>query len=817
MPIPEVLIIPHLYVRGWGGQPIENQTSNAWFVNSKAVPLNQRLSLIQALETRFTDPDTCMVAYAPVNPDHTTWPRLLKPSLLLYPTVDATAPMLTTLLIDIDHDNHTPPPDGWVDSLLDKMPDDLRATISWYRTPNGMRLVAIPQEPVPLRLADSYTRAAHHMLEGLGIPTDGGTVDWTRLFRVPRAGNREYPMDLAAVRSGTPIAWHPEVLEEADCQMIGTAVFRTHAEADKFANEYKLTKDALRPLTKLHPNLADGLYHKTLSAAVGDRHKVLMHAALAIVSTYHTTDPVVPYRMLIDVARVMGKADAEVFGMCQWAAAGWDGMVMADREEQKTATSRAARAMGVTPTEVSRRLIIDLGAEQFVWDEGMERYTSGCSHTHQVLTTVDQSCPMLVADWFGSFADVMRAHSTKARKLVYTYNEGQAGFDTTTETMYVPVCRPDARLEPRFDAGVQGWLEALFDKDDGSPYYEPVMDWLAALPSLDMPVCALYIDGPPSVGKGLLTYGIARIWSRECRTVPYEELLEDFNETLTWSPIVYADEKVPHGKQQDSSVFRRMVGNSSFRINAKFKSPAVVEGYPRIIITANNAEALTFREDLDPNDINALRLRLGYVKVGSKGEGYLKALAKSRGMASARHMADAWRADGVIAQHILYLAQTRDFTPGSRFLVEGWDSPLIKHLPSNVGSAGLIMDLVIAAMMHPRPMRCVRWLDNHVYINNQYIAEEWDMLMPGERMPLSNSRMKALKSLSGGETRRLDIETGGSKRAQPRYWGVPADVVAQAAAERNQCDAQFVLDQCARTSEDGQDVNADAHETVLAL
>jgi hypothetical protein len=296
--------------------------------------------------------------------------------------------------------------------------------------------------------------------------------------------------------------------------------------------------------------------------------------------------------------------------------------------------------------------------------------------------------------------------------------------------------------------------------------------------------------------------------------------LEDFNETLTWSPLVYADEKVPHGKQQDSSVFRRMVGNSSFKINAKFRSPAVVEGYPRIIITANNADALTFREDLDTNDIDALRLRLGYVKVTDGGEKYLKDTAKAQNQPSARHMADRWRRDGIIAQHILWLSQHREFTPGSRFLVEGWDSPLINHLPTKVGSAGMIIEAIVAAMQSTKrtPSVAIRWFEDTVFVCNPTLAEEWEDIMPGEKMPNSNGRTRALKSLAAGAIKRLDVETHSNKRLQKRYWAIPSDVVAQAAEERNLADKSFILDHAARVDET-EDVEfvIDNEETVLAL
>jgi hypothetical protein len=796
----ETLIVPHLYIRSWTGAPIDNKTSTELFCGQKAIPLLQRMSLLAALETRFPDPDTCLVGYCTNDPDAATFPRLASSALVLYSTNTPGAPTLNTLFIDIDHENHTPPPEGWVESILAKLSDDWTPSLNWYRTPNGMRLVFPLANPVEISLAGSFLEQAHEAFHAMGVPTDKGTCDWTRLFRAPRAGGKTYPMNLDALKAGRTLSWMPPTLTPASPTAVGHAVSRTLSDAIQHSAEVKVTRDALKLFAKAYPELSDQIYHKTLTTHIGDRHRLLLETALKLVTVYQTNDPLVPYRLLSAAAKSMGKEESEVFKICEWAASAFDGFRTVDKEERRTATQRAAKAMGVPGHEVARRLVVDLGSEQFVWDEGRERYSSGCSHQHQVLTAADQLCPTLLSDWYSSFAEIMRAHSTKARRLVYTYIPERGGFDSTTETMYVPVCRTDASLLPKFNADVQGWLEALFDKGE-SPYYESVMDWLAALPQLDMPVCALYIDGPPSIGKGLLAFGLARLWSRECRTVPYEELLEDFNETLTMSPLVYADEKVPHGKQQDSSVFRRMVGNSAFRINAKHRSPAVVEGYPRIIITANNSEALTFREDLDPNDINAIRLRLGYAKVSDAGQKYLIALAKSQGAPSARHMADRWRVDGVIAQHVLWLSQNREFTPGSRFLVEGWDSPLIRHLPTNIGSAGLLVDAIVSAILSGRYRESIRWFDGHIFLSNPSLAAEWEDLMPNERMPLSNSRMKAMRALSGGASRRLDIPTYSARRVQKMYWEIPAQTIAHAAEDRGLASASFILDACARVND----------------
>jgi hypothetical protein len=816
--IPEILVIPHLYVKGWTGAPVTGTTGSEWFIGTKSVPLCEKMSLLTALETNFKGADTCMVGYAPVAED--VYPRMLKPALVRFAANDPTAPQLTTLLIDIDHENHTPPPPEWAEAQVALLDETWKAACSWYRTPNGMRLVFVPKEPVPLRYADSYINQAHRILQDFGIKTDDGTSDWTRLQRMPRAGGRTYPMDLTALREGRVHTWHPVMTEvdEAAPKSIGHAVNRTEASAQAHVREFKLTKDMLRQLSKVDPELADNIYHGTFHAEVGDRHKLLLAAAMTIVTVYETIDPLVPFRMLHDAALRLEKNATEVWNLCIWACSAFDGIKKAEKDERATAEQRAAKLMGVSPSQVASHLIIDLGAEQFVWDEGRGTYTSGCTHQHQVLTAVDKHCQVLTEDWFSSFSEVMRAHSTKAKRLVYTYTPDQAGFDANTETMYIPVCQPDRALTPKFNADVQGWLEALFNKGT-SPYYESVMDWLAALPQLDMPVCALYIDGPRSVGKGLLTYGIARLWSKECRVMPYSELLNDFNESLTQTPLIYADEKVPSGKQQDSSVFRQMVGNSSMRINIKYRSVAIIEGYPRIIITANNAEALTFKEDLTMSDIDALRLRLGYVEVGPEGEEYLKRTAEAQGFPSARHMADGWKADGLIAQHILWLAQNRDFTPGSRFLVEGWDSPLIRHMPTNVGSAGLIVDAVVAAMTSTKRKvwESVRWVDGHIYVNNQILADEWDELCRGERMPLSNGRMKALKSMSGGNSRRFDITTGGGQRSQRHYWAIPADVIAQVADDRKLADRLFILELAARTDEGVYINQEEDHEVLFGL
>jgi hypothetical protein len=309
----------------------------------------------------------------------------------------------------------------------------------------------------------------------------------------------------------------------------------------------------------------------------------------------------------------------------------------------------------------------------------------------------------------------------------------------------------------------------------------------------------MYVNGPPSVGKQMLGLGLSRIWSRESVYVPYEEMTGDFNSTLKKSPLIWADEKVPQDafRANDSSLFRRLVGNTGFSVNEKYRVPATMLGYTRVLITANNADALAIREELDRYDIEAIQTRLGYVECDEKPRAVLEKLA---GGGSTREYTDDWVAGGKLAEHVLWLEQNRDVTPGNRFLVPGWESDLTRGLPTRVGSASSICSVLATAIVADVDTDAVRWFEGKVYSNTNLLRKNWTRIMghAQDNVPSETAVTKALRSMSQGESRRLSRRMGDGR---VRYWELDAELVGEVARRRNICDSGDIVAAAGRDSE----------------
>lgn len=760
-------IIPRMRTRAWYGTlPVD-------------VPTHRVVTVEEALTTRFKG-EALMTPYAPTNGDE-HMPRLAKASLA-YWAARPKEPMPTVgvVPVDIDHANHTTPPDDWHERIVARVQDPH----GWYRTPHGLRLIFYPREPVRLDVANDYIRQLHDRLDAWGIETDPVTRTWYRLQMLPLVlGRPELPSDYSQLR---PLDWHPSQLTADPPNAIGPIVDRTQpADVTR-----RLTKSYLAALSDRC--LREDIYAGRLSAPVGHRHATLLKAAGTIVREYDTEDPLVPYELLYESAQNMGKPTDELWRLCEWAAAQHSGAKIERRESREDLVTTSAESMQISPSRVANRLIIDTGQERFVWDEERQEYSTGYTQTNQLLGALKRHCPELAAaplafDW--PTPQILKYHSVVADEVVYTYGDEHRGYDQTTYKFYQPVARRDKRIRPVYHGEVHEWLCELF-----GDHANHGLNWLASVPELMRPTCGLYIQGKASIGKQLLALGIARLWSPESRTTPYMELLNEFNAGLKYSPLIWADEKVPQDafKNNDSSVFRQIVGNTSIRIRDLYRSPAVLDGYPRLLITANNEDALAIREDLDQQDIEAIQMRIGYIDANASAADMLARLG-------GREYTEAWVKGGALAEHTLWLHENREYEPGDRFLVEGWESPLTQSIATRVGSAGVIGEVIAHAIASSTRSDAVRWYKGSVYVNAQSLQANWSTVYRREdRAPSSNSMLKALRTLSKGQQSRL---TAMYSDARPRYWRIDAEIIAEIADRRGVTDPSEIRNAANRPEE----------------
>ena len=769
-----VLVFDRLSVKSWAG----SDTLDA--------PKFPSLPLAEALELR-TPGELLIVGYGTVSGD--LFPRLNKAALCRFPRDPEI--QLTTLLVDIDYEEHQVPPDDWHEEVLEKCP----FPCNWYRTPHGMRLFWPLEETVDLIEADSAIAWTHKQLNEAGIQTDLGTTDWTRMQRCPHALGLDLPKsDFSQLET---LSIPEEVLSESRASLLGDFVQR-----ERPGSTDDITRSMLSPIKKFDATLSEDLYRGTLSAVEGERHSTLLETSLTISFLYESNDPLVPYQLLAPSCESLGKGLDELWRICEWTAAAYDSAKKEEDLEYREAADRAAKDLGCRYGDVKQRVILDCGREYFVWDEAKSSYSEPYTNQRQILAALKLHAPVLAGEviWAKEpVADILRDFSSPLHRIIYSYEVQKAHYHAQRGELLLPTAKRDPSLTPTYSEPIDEWLQALFGPD----YYDKATDWLAAAPRLDRPICALYIRGANSVGKGMLTLGMARIWSPYLETTSYSEIVSNHQETLLKSPLIVADEKVSQNSfnPNDSAVFRRIIGNGSHSLNPKHKTPVTLLGFPRVLITANNEDALNIREDLDQDDLDAVRLRVGYVDRGGAedAKNLLQNMAEDNEFDTTYDMTTAWVQRG-IAEHILWLEENHEFEAGNRFLVEGWESDFTRNLVTAAGSAGVIAETLVLAIEKGYESNGIRYFDGFMYVNDSSLAKEWRTIRGHEvdRPPRSESRLKALRSLAEGRQKRIRDNSG----RQKRYWAIQSSTLARLAEDRNLADYDEIAQKCARPREE---------------
>jgi hypothetical protein len=233
--------------------------------------------------------------------------------------------------------------------------------------------------------------------------------------------------------------------------------------------------------------------------------------------------------------------------------------------------------------------------------------------------------------------DFERLYQQRIDSLRATYLARANSWDAAKRELTLSTLKWNP-LPPTFHPDVDVWLRTL-----GGPVYDRLAQWLASCVALDRPAPALYIHGEAKVGKTLLAVGLAKLWCTA--PAPFKESLSDFNEAAAKCPLIFADEGFPDGMSFVD--FREMVTAPSRRVNEKFKAKVSIEGCVRIVLAANNANALRYQRTgvLTAADIEAIADRLLVVHASPAAAEALKGTNRNT-MAEHR-----------IAEHVLWLAQ----------------------------------------------------------------------------------------------------------------------------------------------------------------
>jgi len=783
-----ITVFPKKRLSGWNGDP--DRLGDTGFGDIR--------NLREALETSYHT-DAHAVQYAV--PGRDRMPRLNQSSLGYLQRQPDAMVRLEAVFIDIDFPDHDSDRYGWsnirewperwedwrsnVERAFDQCPEIGHA--GWYLTRGGMRLVwpLASNRMILVRRGSPFLEQFYDYLANTSLPHDRLT-DWNRFFRLPDVVRDGTPTEPRLhLENMEPLDWRPpEPLHSVDRAVSGEATRSSRPDWDDIDDP--LVSD-LKPLEGrwYHGCLKKGL--PLADPAEESRHNQTVQAAASIVQILETTDPLEVLQLLkpsIDAMLAQQTpADRtftveEAWKICVWCCEQYDGQQQQNAAHEKDFLERQADAIGCDPEEVRNHLILytTTGGSYFVWDEYDQSYSVQSTQQNQLLALLSQHCPELsrVASLDDTGASrLLQQYGTAVSEVTYSYIADAFEYDPRLRTLRVPVLEQDPTLDATYHEEVHGWLEALF-----ANRVEKGLDWLATMLRFDRMTCALYLHGPPNVGKSLLSAGICRLW----RTSPadYTELSDDFQSALLDSPLVVAEEGMERNQfhETGSKLFRRVTGRSRQKIEKKFQDKADLEGSPRILITANDDDAVQTGESLQPNDIEALRQRIGYIHTNTDARDYLDEVS---GEEPVQDLTTRWVEDGLIAEHILWLHEHRDVEIGDRFLVEGWESDLTTNLIFQFGAAPEILRFVTSALRDRSNSQAIHVDEEGVWVTIGKMADDYQRVVSGHlEEPRHGEFIDVLKTLSNGKKKPMAIQEG-SEQVDRWFWCLDAEDVARSA------------------------------------
>ena len=301
---------------------------------------------------------------------------------------------------------------------------------------------------------------------------------------------------------------------------------------------------------------------------------------------------------------------------------------------------------------------------------------------------------------------------------------------------------------------VAEWLNHLGGNDiDG------LLDWLAAATYTGSePICALYLEGPPGIGKSLIIHGIASLWgSAPC---DYNQITGGFNGGLLTCPLLAADEGITYGKNAEhnaSEVFRNYVANSTHFINQKHKQPATLNASLRVIVCSNDENGIPFRKALGKDGIDAIVERILHINTGPGTRAYLDKLGGRKGV---RDWIRPSNQPGKLAEHLLWLRETRKLEGQGRFLVSGkmssWHRQFVAdqgYKPAVLTVISKLLGLTSGSYASSNVWVKADTVSNIVWVNPGAVYDHWDFA--GVARPKATTIANTIKMLAEGEVRQV--------------------------------------------------------------
>lgn len=777
-------------------------------------PVHRLVSLKEALETKY-DNDAHVAMYRVPGCD--TMPRLNKSA---YPyLVDAgQSVVIGFVMVDLDNPNHAP----WASTEeIERLYNRVKSTVigsnaGFYATRRGARLFWKLRRDLDARYFGSFIRQFISRLAEEGIEADPNCVDWTRLMRLPFATPEgdTVPLSLPYDFDHGTLEWWPDDFEETAPQRrlpnIGT---EWPHEPPPVVPPTPGDIDSLNGHTDLQKRIKKG----RPIAEPGDRYKATMRAVGIVAQRLADPQPQAIYRVLaysvamacsegpgersrsqalMDLWRacknIAGLRLSEVAENEQFRArileiardnAEWGGAGEAS-EEGKQSAPKPPPVEKIDLNGLREVVLFTQSDAYYVLNEKQSFKNNKLTYEGPFRGT---SMPAMLEKYAPKVAppirndkgallgvnEILSRCGAEVKQVHAHIGKTGTHYDKDTCFLIEGVAAIRSDLTPLYNAEIHAWLTLV-----GGAVVEKFLDWLATFPRINHPTCGLYLRSAGGTGKGMLAEGLARLWG----TAPtmYANIIGTHNDGLAVCPLVWADEEIPasHYGKTPSAVFRAFVGNSIFNLRRMYQPAATLHGCLRLLVTANNDNALKIHEDLSEEDYYAIVDRIGYIAVPNEAGEYLRQIG-------GRAKTVEWVQGDGIARHVLWLMANRPVKHGSRFLVHGWESSMHRHLKNTSGMAATVTEVIAFAVSQkagPFPLPGFVLGDGVVYATASGVFDAWTKALGANSKVAPKQRIvSALRQLSTSpEATRITIDDGGMGAEQVSVWPVRAQEILDA-------------------------------------
>jgi hypothetical protein len=599
-----------------------------------------------------------------------------------------------------------------------------------FTTRRGVRMVYAYDQPLaPMAYESACKRlvaAIDKVLRSADIKldVDQTTTQWTRIFRMPkviRDGRATWkdsqfilhiPVDWSTVPS------HRENIASAKGEPAEEFEYRDPPSVPQVQpvseEEWKNVINTLaEPLARAGLN---GLLGKLREGqpffSAGERNATTYRVLSQFLEVFysiagHEPVPEEVYRLFRDAtAATRGQTHAhealsELWGMISR-------MVDARRYVEQSIEVPLPRRTTLTPWGTLPILAYTGGRSRYIWNPARNNYTDPISSV--------AALKAMFSDIWGSTYQppvsiseelLLHMYGTHIDEVVLDLASERPHIEDNTErgrALVLPVGRR-LLVNPEYDPDVAQWLKLLGGDDS-----EGLLDWLHWSLQLNEPLCALYLYGPKGAGKGMIAQALSAFWSGIF--VKFDEAVGHFNGRLRQSPIIWLDE---NSNATNTGAFRSLIGNSAHTVERKFMDTETLRGNVRLIITANNEDALSLGDVQTIFDVEAVTQRVRFVRLGEEASTFLR----ERG---GRQWTNDWVVDsrgqpGRVGRHLMWLVQNHVPTAlGSRFRVEG--KPTSWHYKALYsGDVGAVLAYLAEELAKGGPAASVRHVDGRVVVN----------------------------------------------------------------------------------------------------